>query len=81
MLYLAPPFQIIDGISIFRDHEDELQYYYMPLYPHLTTVKDSITGIGTLTYIDPNTKIFGALGHEIADSTTKEILDINEKDL
>lgn len=45
MLYLAPPFQIIDGISIFRDHEDELQYYYMPLYPHLTTVKDSITGV------------------------------------
>lgn len=37
-------------------------------------VKDSITGIGTLTYIDPKTKIFGALGHEIIDSTTKEIL-------
>ncbi len=32
-------------------------------------VKDSITGIGTLTYIDPNTQIFGALGHEIIDST------------
>ena len=28
-------------------------------------VKDSIVGIGTLTYIDPKTKIFGALGHEI----------------
>ena len=28
-------------------------------------VKDSITGIGTLTYIDPETKIFGSLGHEI----------------
>lgn len=26
-------------------------------------VKDSITGIGTLTYIDPNTKLYGALGH------------------
>lgn len=37
-------------------------------------IKDSITGIGTLTYIDPKTKIFGALGHEIVDSTTKEIL-------
>ena len=45
MLYLAPPFHIIDGISIFRDHEDELQYYYMPLYPHLTTIKDSLTGV------------------------------------
>ncbi|MGV8963286.1 MAG: hypothetical protein ACOH2V_07885 [Candidatus Saccharimonadaceae bacterium] len=45
MLYLAPPFHIIDGISIFRDHEDELQYYFMPLYPHLTTLKDSVTGV------------------------------------
>lgn len=40
-------------------------------------VKDSITGIGTLTYIDPNTKIFGALGHEIIENSTKKILDIN----
>ena len=30
-------------------------------------VKDTITGIGTLTYIDPNSKIFGALGHEMND--------------
>lgn len=31
-------------------------------------VKDSISGVGTLTYIDPSTKIFGALGHEITDN-------------
>jgi len=31
-------------------------------------VKDSITGVGTLTYIDPETKIFGALGHEVSDN-------------
>lgn len=40
-------------------------------------VKDSISGVGTLTFIDPNTKYFGVLGHEIADSTTGEIIDIN----
>jgi stage IV sporulation protein B len=39
-------------------------------------VKDSINGIGTLTFIDPNTKIFGALGHEIIESSTGQILDI-----
>ena len=39
-------------------------------------VKDSITGIGTLTYIDPETKIFGALGHEIAQSTTGSLVEI-----
>lgn len=33
-------------------------------------VKDQITGIGTLTYIDPETKIFGALGHEIVESSS-----------
>lgn len=38
-------------------------------------VKDSIFGIGTISYIDPNTKIYGALGHEITDKTTKKIID------
>ena len=41
-------------------------------------VKDSITGIGTLTYIDPETKIFGALGHEIIESSTKEIIKVSD---
>lgn len=33
-------------------------------------VKDSIVGIGTLTFIDPSTKRFGALGHEILEQIT-----------
>ena len=33
-------------------------------------VKDQINGIGTLSYIDPNTKIYGSLGHEILENTT-----------
>ncbi len=41
------------------------QIYKTGLY-----VKDSIIGIGTLTFIDPTTKRFGALGHEILESTT-----------
>lgn len=40
-------------------------------------VKDSISGIGTLTFIDPNTKKFGALGHEILDKSTNEVLNID----
>jgi stage IV sporulation protein B len=39
-------------------------------------VKDSITGIGTLSYIDPTTKVYGALGHEILESTTNSIVEI-----
>ena len=38
-------------------------------------VKDKITGIGTLTYIDPTTDIFGALGHQITTSDSlKEVI-------
>ena len=33
-------------------------------------VKDQINGIGTLSYIDPETNIFGALGHEILENTS-----------
>lgn len=40
MLYLAPPFRIIDGISLFRDHADPLQWYFGPLMPHFSTEFD-----------------------------------------
>lgn len=40
-------------------------------------VKDKVTGIGTLTYIDPETKIFGALGHEIDEKTTAKKFEID----
>ena len=39
-------------------------------------VKDSIAGIGTLTYIDPNTGLFGALGHEIIESNTNTRIEV-----
>ena len=39
-------------------------------------VKDSLTGLGTLTYIDPETKIYGALGHEIIESTTNKNVEV-----
>ena len=39
-------------------------------------VKDNITGIGTLTYIDPYTKIYGSLGHEILFSDTNTRVEV-----
>ena len=54
-------------------YKDENNIYKTGLF-----VKDSITGIGTLTYIDPKTKIFGALGHEIQEQTTGKILEIKD---
>ena len=41
-------------------------------------VKDSITGVGTLTFIDPSTKLFGALGHEIIEKNTGQKLEIKD---
>ncbi|MGV3559207.1 hypothetical protein [Larkinella arboricola] len=45
MLYLEAPFEVIEGISIFSDHADPLQFYYMPLMPHFTTIEDSVSGV------------------------------------
>lgn len=41
-------------------------------------IKDSIIGIGTLSFIDPTTKIFGALGHEIIEKSTGTIFDAKD---
>lgn len=41
-------------------------------------VKDTINGIGTLTFIDPNTKIFGALGHEIMEKNTGQRIEVKD---
>jgi hypothetical protein len=40
MLYLKPPFPVIEGIAFFPDHADELLYFYLPASPHLTTLPD-----------------------------------------
>ncbi len=39
-------------------------------------VRDSLAGIGTVTYYDPDTGAFGALGHGVSDSETKMLLPV-----
>lgn len=41
-------------------------------------VRDSAAGIGTLTYYEPSTGYFAALGHGITDVDTGELMDISE---
>lgn len=41
-------------------------------------VRDSTAGIGTITFIDPNTGFYGALGHPITDVDTGDIIKISE---
>lgn len=39
-------------------------------------VKDAATGVGTLTYYEPTTKSFAALGHGITDNDTDSLINI-----
>ena len=57
------------NLKLYKDND----IYKTGLY-----VKDSISGIGTLTYIDPNTRLFGALGHEIIEKSTGKILEVKD---
>lgn len=40
-------------------------------------LKDEIHGIGTISYIDPETGIYASLGHEIVESSNQETFDID----
>lgn len=51
--------------------KEENNYYKTGLY-----VKDNVVGIGTLTYIDPASKIYGALGHEILLNETNSRVEV-----
>lgn len=39
-------------------------------------VRDSAAGVGTVTFYEPSTKTFGALGHGITDIDTEELISI-----
>lgn len=41
-------------------------------------VRDMISGIGTLTFIDPNTKLYGALGHEVLEQTSGTMINVKD---
>ena len=58
-------------ITLQLEKEDNI--YKTGLY-----VKDQINGIGTLSYIDPETKIFGSLGHEILESSSFQKFEIEK---
>ena len=61
-----------ENVSLLLE-TDEKGVYKTGLY-----VKDKINGIGTLSYIDPNTLIYGALGHEIADKNTLQKVELKD---
>ncbi len=44
-------------------------------------VRDGAAGIGTITYYEPETKKFGALGHGIIDADTEKLIQIESGEL
>lgn len=44
-------------------------------------VRDSTQGIGTVTYYNPQTQSFGALGHGIMDVDTKQIMSVRSGEI
>lgn len=44
-------------------------------------VRDGAIGVGTISYYEPSTKYFAALGHPIIDTDTGEIVSIKEGEL
>ncbi|MEG1560096.1 MAG: SpoIVB peptidase [Clostridia bacterium] len=44
-------------------------------------VRDSTAGIGTLSFYDPNTLYYGALGHAIVDIDTGNIFEVNSGEI
>jgi hypothetical protein len=93
MLYLNPPFPMINGVSLFPDHADPNLFYYLPMAPHFTRVKDpgsgkqipqfqlikyrGDTGAGGFLNFDVNVGIEAALRDEVA-SECKSMLSLKK---
>ena len=50
-------------------YDETLGYYRIGAW-----IRDSIAGIGTITFVDPDTGAFGALGHGICDTDTGDLV-------
>lgn len=56
--------------------KNNLGYYQIGLW-----VRDITAGVGTLTFYDPKTNFYGALGHIIADADTGKIIEVGEGEI
>ena len=76
-------------IDILLERKGEQKHVILtPVFSHVEQayklgiwVRDSIQGIGTITYYDPNSNQFGALGHGVYDVDTGELMIIKNGSL
>lgn len=85
---LAEAIQTSNGSAdiVFRRGESEMSVCVAPERIDGTAkigawVRDSAAGIGTLTFIDPETKTFGGLGHAVSDATTGEAVPLRSGEI
>ena len=68
------------NITVLRNNkEKEINFNLINnegIYKTGLYVKDSISGIGTLTYIDPETQVYGALGHEVIEGNSMRSVEV-----
>lgn len=62
---------IVTTLKPLLDHKDSK--YRLGLY-----IRDSSAGIGTMSFYDPKSKRYGALGHVISDIDTQKPVEINK---
>ncbi|MDR0978762.1 MAG: SpoIVB peptidase [Lachnospiraceae bacterium] len=82
---------LVETVNTSNGNELDLTYvrdgkeYYTSITPTKTTsneyklglwVRDAAAGVGTITYYEPSTGNFGALGHGIVDIDTEDLISI-----
>ncbi len=79
MLFLQPPFHIIEGVAIFADHVNPRQFYFMPAMPQLSIVRDAVAGVDvpqlSLIKYRGNAGTGGFLSFEVNLGIAQERLD------
>ena len=62
----------VKPVKCEKDNSEEDNIYRIGLW-----VRDNIAGVGTMTFYDPESRVFGALGHGITDIDSGVLVDIN----
>ena len=83
--------QLVETVNLSKGEEIKIEYIHeeetkeCSITPVKTStdeyklglwVRDSAAGVGTVTFYEPSTKTFGALGHGITDIDTNELINI-----
>ena len=62
-----------------KEYDGKLELsYFNGTYRTGLYVKGNVIGIGTLTYIDPDTKVYGILGHVINESKSNTRVEVRD---